>query len=46
MLNHPNFGQPGAVVGTPNFGRIVNTRFPVGDVGSSRQIQLGATVDF
>jgi carboxypeptidase family protein len=46
LLNHPNFGQPGQVVGSPNFGRITNTRFPVGDVGSSRQIQLGARLDF
>jgi hypothetical protein len=46
LLNHPNFGQPGQVVGSPNFGRIANTRFPSGDVGSSRQIQLAARVDF
>ncbi len=45
-LNHPNFGQPGTVVGSPNFGRITNTRFPVGDAGSSRQIQLAATLEF
>jgi hypothetical protein len=45
-LNHPNFGSPGAVVGSPNFGRITSTRFPVGDVGSSRQVQLAASVRF
>jgi hypothetical protein len=41
LLNHANFGQPGNVVGSPAFGRIVNTRFPTGESGSSRQIQLG-----
>ena len=46
LLNHPNLGQPGQVVGSPNFGRVSNTRFPSGDVGSSRQIQLAARVDF
>ena len=41
VLNHPNLGQPGRIVGSPNFGVITNTRFPPGDSGSSRQIQLG-----
>jgi hypothetical protein len=45
VLNHTNFGQPGVVVGSPNFGQVTNTRFPVGDVGSSRQIQLAATLE-
>jgi hypothetical protein len=40
-LNHANFGQPGNVVGSPNFGRITNTRFPTGELGSSRQVQFG-----
>jgi hypothetical protein len=40
LFNHPNFGQPGNVVGTPAFGRITNTRFPTGETGSSRQIQF------
>jgi hypothetical protein len=40
VFNHPSFGQPGRVVGTPAFGRITNTRFPTGDSGSSRQIQF------
>jgi hypothetical protein len=40
LFNHANFGQPGNVVGTPAFGRIVNTRFPTGEAGSSRQIQF------
>ena len=41
LFNHANFGPPGNVVGTPGFGRITNTRFPTGESGSSRQIQLG-----
>jgi hypothetical protein len=46
VLNHPSLGQPGRVVGSPNFGVITNTRFPPGDSGSSRQIQLGLRVLF
>jgi hypothetical protein len=46
LLNHTNFGQPGGVVGSPAFGRITNTRFPAGDTGSSRQIQLGVNLEF
>jgi hypothetical protein len=41
LFNHANFGQPGNVAGTPGFGRITNTRFPTGEAGSSRQLQLG-----
>jgi hypothetical protein len=40
LFNHPNFGPPGNVVGTPSFGRITNTRFPTGESGSSRQVQF------
>ena len=40
VFNHPNFGQPGNLVGTSAFGRIVNTRFPTGESGSSRQLQF------
>jgi hypothetical protein len=40
LFNHANLGQPGNVVGTPAFGRITNTRFPTGESGSSRQVQL------
>jgi hypothetical protein len=40
LFNRANFGQPGPVVGSPNFGRITDTRLPSGDLGSSRQIQL------
>ena len=46
LLNRANFGQPGNVVGTPTFGRIVNTRFPTGESGSSRQFQLGVKLVF
>ncbi len=40
VFNHPNFGMPGNVVGTPAFGVITSTRFPTGETGSSRQIQF------
>jgi hypothetical protein len=46
VLNHPNYGQTGRIVGTPNFAVITNTRFPPGDSGSSRQVQLGVKVVF
>jgi len=46
LLKHANFGQPGNVVGSPGFGRIVNTRFPTGESGSSRQVQLGVKLLF
>ena len=44
VFNHPNFGAPGAVVGTPSFGKIMSTRLPTGEAGSSRQIQLAVKV--
>ncbi|MGH9702351.1 MAG: TonB-dependent receptor domain-containing protein, partial [Candidatus Acidiferrales bacterium] len=40
IFNHPNFGNPGRVVGSSTFGQITSTRVPTGDFGSSRQIQL------
>jgi hypothetical protein len=46
LFNHPNFGQPGNVVGTPAFGRITNTRFPTGESGSSRQVQFAFKLIF
>jgi hypothetical protein len=46
VFNHPNFGQPGRIVGSPNFAVITNTRFPPGDSGSSRQIQLAVRLLF
>ena len=46
LLNHANLGQPGRIVGSPNFGRITNTRFATGDSGSSRQIQLAVRFEY
>jgi hypothetical protein len=46
LLNHPNFGQPGTTLGTSTFGVITNTRFPAGDSGSSRQLQLAMKLIF
>ena len=46
LFNHPNFGPPGNIVGTPTFGKITRTRFATGEGGSSRQIQLGAKLSF
>jgi carboxypeptidase family protein/TonB-dependent receptor-like protein len=46
LFNHPNFGPPGNIVGSPAFGRITRTRFATGEGGSSRQIQLAAKLAF
>ncbi len=46
ILNHPNFSQPGNIAGNANFGRITSTRFPIGDSGSARQIQLAMKILF
>jgi hypothetical protein len=53
VLNHPNFGQPiNQFAVTPTsvsaglFGEISSTRFPSGDVGSSRQLQLSGKFIF
>ena len=46
LFNHANFGQPGNVVGAPDFGRITRTRFPTGESGSSRQVQLAVKLVF
>ncbi len=40
LFNHPNFGPPGNIVGSPTFGKITRTRLPTGEAGSSRQMQL------
>ena len=45
LFNHPNFGPPGNIVGSPTFGKITRTRLPTGEAGSSRQIQLAAKTD-
>ncbi len=44
LFNQANLGQPGrtATVGSTSFGVISNTRFPTGDSGSARQVQLAA----
>ena len=47
VFNHPNFGQPNRVVSAAaSFGEISTTRFPTGDSGSSRQIQLALKLIF
>jgi hypothetical protein len=46
LFNHANFGQPGRVVGSANFGQITNTRFATGDSGSSRQLQFALKFKF
>ena len=46
VFNHPNFGPPGNIVGSPTFGKITRTRLPTGEAGSSRQIQLAARLSF
>jgi hypothetical protein len=46
VFNHPNFGPPGNVVGSPTFGKISRTRLPTGEAGSSRQVQLAAKLSF
>lgn len=46
VFNHANFGQPGRVVGSATFARIINTRFPTGDSGSSRQVQFALKLSY
>jgi hypothetical protein len=46
LFNHPNFGPPGNIVGSSTFGKISRTRFPTGEAGSSRQIQLALKFSF
>ena len=46
LLNQTNFGQPNSTLGSSTFGLINNTRFPTGDSGSSRQLQLALKLLF
>jgi hypothetical protein len=48
LFNHPSFSNPGtsATVGSASFGVITATRFPVGDLGSSRQLQIAGKFIF
>jgi hypothetical protein len=48
VFNQANFGQPGriATVGSTTFGVITNTRFPTGDSGSARQVQVAVKLLF
>jgi hypothetical protein len=46
LFNHANLGQPGNLVGAPDFGRITRTRFATGESGSSRQVQLAVKLVF
>jgi len=45
LFNHANFG-PRNVVGSPTFVTITRTRLPIGEAGSSRQVQVAATLSF
>lgn len=40
FFNHTNFGYPGALVGTPQFGQVSSTRNP------GRQVQVGLKIRF
>ncbi len=46
LFNHPNFADPGRLLGTGAFGRVSGTRTIRGDAGSSRQVQFGLRVFF
>jgi hypothetical protein len=46
LFNHPNLGPPGNIAGSPTFGKITRTRFPTGEAGSSRQVQLAVKLSF
>ncbi|MBW4027511.1 TonB-dependent receptor [Acidipila rosea] len=54
ILNHVNFGQPistlsvssAGAVNAGQFGQITTTRFPIGDQGSSRQLQVAGKIVF
>ena len=46
LFNQPNFGNPVLTATSGSFGTIQSTRFPTGDFGSSRQIQLALKLLF
>ena len=46
LFNHPNFGQPQNNILAATFGQITATRTARGDLGSSRQLQLGLKLIF
>jgi hypothetical protein len=46
LFNHPNFGQPVNNLAATTFGQVTATRSARGDLGSSRQLQLGLKLIF
>jgi hypothetical protein len=46
IMNHPNFTQPQNSLTAATFGQITATRSTRGDLGSSRQLQLGMKLIF
>jgi hypothetical protein len=51
IFNHPSFANPTAGAASAadtsaTFGQLTATRFPVGDLGSSRQIQFAGKITF
>lgn len=46
LFNHPNLGQPQNNLAVSTFGQITSTRTVRGDLGSSRQLQLGLKLIF
>ncbi|SDE76805.1 TonB-dependent receptor [Terriglobus roseus] len=47
LFNHPSFGNPGTTAQSgATFGVITATRFPIGDLGSSRQLQISGKLTF
>ena len=46
LFNHPNFTQPVNALTASTFGQVTATRTTRGDLGSSRQLQLGIKLIF